>query len=269
MHSTSDKGRRCRHHSLEVGVLAVALMLSCSTTGSAQPPSELVRTAAPSSDEVTAALERLRHDTDLAPERQMQTLRWQRASAARTTASPGWLTWLRGLGRWMNQSTRYLIWVAVGIAAGLLALYLFRAVSGRRLFEVEELFVAPTHVGDLDIRPEALPSDIGAAARALWDSRDRRAALALLYRGLLSRLAHVHRVPIRDSSTEGDCLVLTAAQLPLPTHDYAARLVRVWQRLVYGHQPATDAVVYQLCDEFGPALDRPADVDARQPGGAT
>ena len=45
---------------------------------------------------------------------------------------------------------------------------------------------------------------------ALWDRGDHRAALALLYRGLLSRLVHVHRVPIRDSSTEGDCLALAA-----------------------------------------------------------
>ena len=74
----------------------------------------------------------------------------------------------------------------------------------------DDAFVAPTHVRDLDIRPESLPDDIGAAARALWDRGEHRAALALLYRGLLSRLAHVHRLPIRDSSTEGDCLALAA-----------------------------------------------------------
>ena len=59
----------------------------------------------------------------------------------------------------------------------------------------------------------AFPPDIGAAARALWDRGEHRAALALLYRGMLSRLAHVHRVPIRDSSTEGDCLALAASHL--------------------------------------------------------
>ena len=95
-----------------------------------------------------------------------------------------------------------------------------------------------------------------------------RAALALLYRGLLSRLAHVHRVPIRDSSTEGDCLALAAARLPPPTHEYAARLVHVWQRSVYGHEPAADSVVHRLCGEFGPTLDRAAHGDSVAQGDA-
>ena len=88
---------------------------------------------------------------------------------------------------------------------------------------------------DLDIRPESLPPNIGAAARALWDRGEHRAALALLYRGLLSRLAHVHQVPVRDSSTEGDCLALCRAHLAGPGIDYAARLIVLWQAAVYGH----------------------------------
>ena len=71
----------------------------------------------------------------------------------------------------------------------------------------------------------AFPTDIGAAARALWDRGEHRAALALLYRGMLSRLAHVHRVPIRDSSTEGDCLALAARHLAHGRREYASRLV--------------------------------------------
>ena len=106
---------------------------------------------------------------------------------------------------------------------------------------------------DLDIRPESLPEDIGAAARALWDRGEHRAALALLYRGLLSRLAHVHRIPIRDSSTEGDCLALAASHLPQRSREYASRLVRVWQRFVYGGQHTEAATVHALCDDFGVA----------------
>jgi hypothetical protein len=116
--------------------------------------------------------------------------------------------------------------------------------------------VAPTHVRDLDIRPETLPTDIGAAARALWDRGDHRAALALLYRGMLSRLAHVHRVPIRDSTTEGDCLVLAANHLSSDTQAYASRLVRVWQRAVYGDETVIPATIHELCDGFARALDR-------------
>jgi hypothetical protein len=70
---------------------------------------------------------------------------------------------------------------------------------------------------------------------------------------MLSRLAHVHRLQIRDSSTEGDCVALAVAQLP-DRSDYVGSLVRSWQRLGYGHETVETAVVYSLCDEFDAAL---------------
>ena len=85
----------------------------------------------------------------------------------------------------------------------------------------------PSHVRELDIRPESLPDDIGAAALAVWERGEQRAALALLYRGLLSRLVHAHGVPIRASSTEGDCLALAQSRLAAGSAQYAARLVSV------------------------------------------
>lgn len=77
--------------------------------------------------------------------------------------------------------------------------------------------------------------------------------MALLYRGMLSRLAHRHRVPIRDSSTEGDCVALAMAQLP-DRSDYVRNLVKVWQRLGYGHETVESSAVYGLCDQFDVAL---------------
>jgi hypothetical protein len=123
-------------------------------------------------------------------------------------------------------------------------------------------FVAPTHVQDLDIRPESLPPDIGAAARDLWDRGEQRAALALLYRGMLSRLAHVHEVPIRDSSTEGDCLALAARTLDASRVAYATQLVRTWQRAIYGGLTIETAEVWDLCAEFAAHLDGPTRTDA-------
>ena len=66
---------------------------------------------------------------------------------------------------------------------------------------------------------------------------------------------HVHSVPIRDSSTEGDTLQLTATRLAEEKRSYVTQLIRVWQHAVYGGlQPETGAL-YALCDEFAPALD--------------
>ena len=148
-----------------------------------------------------------------------------------------------------------LIWCTAAVLAALLVTYVVRLVRRFEAPRPDNAFVAPTHVGDLDIRPERLPADIGAAARALWDRGEHRGALALLYRGLLSRLAHVHGVPIRDSSTEGECLSLAATHLTDRRREYTSHVVRVWQRAVYGREDIPAGSVYVLCDEFAAALD--------------
>jgi hypothetical protein len=113
-------------------------------------------------------------------------------------------------------------------------------------------------VRDLDIRPASLPDDIGSAALALWERGEQRAALALLYRGLLSRLVHVHGVPIRASSTEGECLSLARPRLADAGARYAARLVEIWGGAVYGGLLPPTPAVQALCGEFAAALDRDA-----------
>lgn len=211
--------------------------------------------------EIAHAIAVVKADPNFAPERTIKMLRWKSASEPKR-ADHSWFMWLAGLFRWLDQSARLLVWVAVSVLAGMLGVYLVRLLRAARVSHVADPFVPPTHVRDLDIRPEMLPRHIGAAARALWDRGEHRAALALLYRGLLSRLAHVHRVPIRDSSTEGECLALAANHLTPRRHEYAGRLVQVWQRAVYGCEDVRVATVYALCDEFASLLDRPSPREA-------
>ena len=108
----------------------------------------------------------------------------------------------------------------------------------------------PSHVRELDIRPESLPADIGAAVRELWLAGERRAALSLLYRGTLSRLVHSYAVAIGDASTEGDCVRLARAALPAPRADFVAALVHAWQLAVYGDRPLATEHVLRLCADF-------------------
>jgi len=157
--------------------------------------------AQPDAAAIARALATVQADPNLAPSRRIKTLRWK-TSGTPSTGTPAWLTWLVGLFRWFDQGARLFVWCAAVVLAGMLGAYIYRVVRARVARPAASEFVVPTHVQDLDIRPESLPGDIGAAARALWDRGEHRAALALLYRGLLSRLAHAHRVPIRDSSTE-------------------------------------------------------------------
>ena len=217
-------------------------------------------TTVPTEAQITKATVDVKADPNFATERKMNTLHWSDDTNPRRDRFPGWLKWLGTLFAYIGQSARVLMWVVIAIAAGLIALYIMRLLSRvNGLSGRDGKFVAPSHVQDLDIRPESLPPDIGAAVRALWDRGDHRAALALLYRALLSRLVHVYEVPIRDSSTEGDCLVLAARHVDEERTRYATRLVKVWQRAVYGGETIDIDTVYALCDGFGPTLDRAAD----------
>jgi hypothetical protein len=217
------------------------------------------QTAAPppapsfSDTEITRAVETVRTDPNLGGTRTIRTLRWKQSGSPWNLPS-----WIMDLIRFIAGSGRALLWVAIFALALLLVMYLVRALSAMSPNARDGTFVTPTHVRDLDIRPESLPPDIGAAARQLWDRGEHRAALALLYRGLLSRLAHVHKVPIRDSTTEGDCLALAAQHMDDPRHVYVTTLVRTWQRAVYGGSDPDDATLYAICDAFGGMLDQPA-----------
>ena len=248
-------------------IAVVALMSVCAPAAPSAAQDAAIDQAAIATGQAPAydraaianALEALRADPQLSAEKTMKTLRWREARQPARAERTGWLAWIAGFFAWLGQSGRYLVWVSAAILAVLAARYVLETATLARLAkEEDEPLTRPTHVRDLDIRPASLPADIGAAARALWDGGQQRAALALLYRGLLSRLAHVHGVPIRDSTTEGDCLTLAAAHLATPRQDYVSRLVGVWQHAVYGHEDVSALAVHDLCDGFATALDRPA-----------
>jgi hypothetical protein len=236
-----------------------AIVVAFAVAGSAFLAAQQQPVQRPSGADVARAMDLVKTDPNLASERTIKTLRWKTTDepdVQRDTNVPAWLRWLVNLFRWVDQSARFLVWVAVGGLALMLIAYIFRIARARGMGSATVISIAPTHVRDLDIRPESLPADIGGAARALWDRGDHRAALALLYRGLLSRLVHVHHVPIRDSSTEGDCLSMAARHLAQRKQDYTVLLVRVWQRFVYGGERVEPATVYALCHDFASALDR-------------
>jgi hypothetical protein len=118
---------------------------------------------------------------------------------------------------------------------------------------------AVSHVRDLDVRPESLPDDVGAAAWALWQAGRVPEAMSLLYRGALSRLIHKYRVPITSSATEGECLDLARARLEPPTLRYVTQVVRAWEASIYGGRALSAAMGEALCSGFGQRLDgRPA-----------
>jgi hypothetical protein len=207
--------------------------------------------------DINDAIAKVKADPNLATERKIKSFRWRsNAENEQPTTPPSWLKWLGNFFGFLAQTSRVIVWLAIVVAVALLVVAILKIIRNIEPRSRAAAFVAPTHVRDLDIRPESLPDDIGAAALALWDRGEHRAALALLYRGLLSRLVHAHEIPVRHSSTEGDCLQLAAKHLQGARGDYVARLIRVWQRAVYGAQSPQTEDVQVLCSGFSAAVDK-------------
>lgn len=255
-----------RHLTRGVGALALAALLAATSPGvsatqSAQPPDN------PTDVQVKAAVAKLVQDPNLGKKEKAHRLQWKSQNEDKpVNDKPGgaWLDWLVGALGWLATTARALLWVMGILLAGILGLYIKRFLELRGAGPAAKPLAMPTHVRDLDIRPESLPDDIGASALGIWERGEHRMALALLYRGALSRLAHVHEVPIRDASTEGDCLRLANAHLPAQSGAYVARLIRVWQRAVYGKADPADDEMRALCEGFAGALDKAVGTPAVQ-----
>lgn len=261
MRSRSDMRRRAR--------LAAALALTFVGSVWAATPSPVVQPATPTDAEIAAAVKALNADPNLGADRKLSQLHWVKSNDARKPAKdPSW-GWLEGLLAWIAQAGRVFVWVVCIVIAGVLAIVILRLIQARNPRDVKIGFIAPTHVRDLDIRPESLPADIPAAAMQLWNRGEHRAALALLYRGTLSRMAHVHAVPISHSNTEGEIVSLAAKHLPSAGTAYVADLIRMWQRAVYRHDDPTTQAVRLLCDGFEPAFAPAAHAAAASPAGAS
>ncbi len=245
MLSRSDRSRK--RAALPVLASAALLLLMHSATAAEGD--------APTEETVTAAVEKLKEDPNLASERTTRILRWVDSDDPKPKKEPSsWLEWLADLMRWIADSSRLIVWLIVATLAALLVLFIVRFLRQIGPNAAARRFEAPTHVHDLDIRPESLPDDIGAEALALWQRGEHRAALSLLYRGLLSRLAHSHGLEIRHSTTENDCIDLATRHLAADSGAYVSQLVRMWQLAVYGgHEPATDDV-HSVCSRFAQAL---------------
>ena len=112
-----------------------------------------------------------------------------------------------------------------------------------------------SRVRGMDISPESLPADIGAAALSLLEAGRNRDALSLLYRGALSRAVHRYGVTIGESYTEGEALRAVNGTLDPPRAAYIADLIATWQRAVYAGEAVMHDSVARLCRTFMPTLD--------------
>ena len=269
MHSPRAELRRLLAHA----VLAAAC--ACVASGAraqdaieappaASAPEVAASVAAPSADpraaRIESAVDKLRDDPLLSGKHMEHRLRWKdtEPDKRKVEGNSSLLAWLAALARFLNDMSRFLLW---GIVIVLVALAL---VSARHLVQLRSFQrrakaeSAVSHVRDLDVRPESLPDDVGAAAWALWQAGKVPEALSLLYRGTLSRLIHRFRVPVTASATEGECLDLARSRLEPGALRYVTQVVRAWEASTYGGRTLSAAMGESLCTGFGQRLDAAA-----------
>ena len=241
-----------------------------STQAAASAAAVVAASAARSSDaraaRIESAVDKLRTDPLLSGKHVEHRLRWKgdtepEKKKRKHVDDASWLAWFASLARFINDVSRFLLWgiVAVLVALGLVSA---RHVVQLRAFRRAKIASPVSHVRDLDVRPESLPDDVGAAAWARWQSGDVPAALSLLYRGALSRLIHKFDVPITASATEGECLDLARGRLETTALRYVTQVVRAWEANIYGGRTLSNAMGEALCTGFGQRLDASAPVGA-------
>lgn len=123
----------------------------------------------------------------------------------------------------------------------------------------------PVELFGLEVTEESLPEDLVAQARSMVTAGDVRGALALLYRGALSRLGLLYGAEFPASVTERECVEAVQTLLPESGLAYFQQLTSVWVRCAYGHLEPDSTRLEALCFEweswFAPAGEA-ADTDA-------
>lgn len=178
------------------------------------------------------------------------------AKDAQAGEAPQWLKALLGWldGRHLDTLAgviEVLLWGALIAALGWLVWryreFLRAFVSRRPNLPARSKPPASPQVFGLDLSRETLPDDIASSAEQLWLS-EPRAALGLLYRGLLSHLLHDFDLTLKAADTESQILN-RIEQLQRPDLlAYSRNLTGHWQNMAYGHRLPAAHLQAELCN---------------------
>jgi len=154
----------------------------------------------------------------------------------------------------VTQIARIGFWLGIPV---LLAIIVVAAARGFRWPRRGGVSPAPADEPvrrGFDLRPESLPSDVLAAARARFAADDPAGALSLLYRAALVELARRFRLRLPASATEGECERLARTAGTSALVDDFTEVSRAWLYCAYAHRPPAPDEFETLCARFAAGL---------------
>ena len=161
------------------------------------------------------------------------------------------LGWLAGIGVTMAKIFAVCtVTLLIGLIAWLIWKYRHVLSARGTLPKGGDAKPSARVVMGMEVSTTSLPEDIPTVAWSLWQQGRHQEALALLYRGSISRVIEIGRVEIQESDTEGDCMrrVESVGQAAYP--DYFRSITGAWTRLAYAGVITADAEVHTLCQQW-------------------
>ncbi|HTO54526.1 MAG TPA: DUF4129 domain-containing protein [Myxococcota bacterium] len=154
-----------------------------------------------------------------------------------------------GIAALASSLARVGIWLLVPVLLALLVVAAARGLRITRRSRGELPLESPARRG-FDLRPESLPADVVAAARARFAANDPSGALSLLYRGALVELARRFKLRLPASATEKECERIARSAGSASLVDDFAALARAWLYCAYAHRPPAAGEFESLCARF-------------------
>jgi hypothetical protein len=179
---------------------------------------------------------------------QREVERWQpkRKDEDRSSRSEGRRGWT-AVGSSLAKAAEVLLWIAAGALIAYTLWWAARILPRQRVERAEPYRPPPALFG-MELAPETLPPDVGAAAAALARAGKLREALSLLYRGALSELVHKRGVRLLASHTEGDVLRLSG-EMP-----FLRDLIGAWRNCAYARRTPPPTDVERLASDYKAAF---------------
>lgn len=178
--------------------------------------------------------------------REVEKMRWQpRADdKGKKTKAPAWLKPFLAFIEFFSQTLRGLVWIGALLLAAVL---IYLVIRYRESWLRPGRQAPPDFLFGLDVRPQSLPADVAAAARAALAAGRVEEALSLLYRGSLVALIHRWQVDFRAGDTEEDCLRRCRGIVEDGAQSYFGGLLGAWRAAAYAHRPPPAPAIEQLC----------------------